>query len=490
MSVDSSNENSRPPSPTARRTSKHRSGNSMGFFSVPFERFNRDEISEWSSAFTLLDTIETFFDSRMDLLERQLKKHSERLKTRAEEAFKLKTPSGDIFAAKDLEREVQKFKLKVSSRMASLSTAWQSAKVVRTREKISFFFGVMSLLFTSLMFGMAPEWLHISYTVQAFYLLPLRAYQYKKRAWHYFLFDLCYYTTILNLVYIWFLPSSTLLWVACYCMSHGSLASAVITWRNSLVFHDTDKVTSLFVHIYAPLVFTVIRHYYPNVDSRFPAVNKVPYLAPLKTLGLSALIYVSWQALYWKFVLVDRRKKIESGERTTSFSWMLNDKRGVIGRMLSRIPRQYRELSFMSGQLVYTLVVEIPVFITYRSRFWSAAYLLFIFSVSVWNGGGFYIEVFGRKFERELEALRKELAESSASRSGIATPSRGLSSHSRSGSEDNLSTGTVGTESPVYVPRDLPATELAPTPLNELSSSSGENSNQSLSSQDETKKDR
>ena len=59
------------------------------------------------------DTIETFFDSRMDLLERQLKKHSERLKTRAEEAFKLKTPSGDIFAAKDLEREVQKFKLKV-----------------------------------------------------------------------------------------------------------------------------------------------------------------------------------------------------------------------------------------------------------------------------------------------------------------------------------------------------------------------------------------
>ena len=44
--------------------------------------------------------------------------------------------------------------------MASLSTAWQSAKVVRTREKISFFFGVMSLLFTSLMFGMAPEYVH------------------------------------------------------------------------------------------------------------------------------------------------------------------------------------------------------------------------------------------------------------------------------------------------------------------------------------------
>lgn len=103
------------------------------------------------------------------------------------------------------------------------------------------------------------RWIHISYTVQGLYFLPLRAYQYKKRSWHYFLFDLCYYVTILNFIYMWFFPSNTALFMACYSLSHGSLASAVITWRNSLVFHDTDKVTSLFVHIYAPFTFTVIR---------------------------------------------------------------------------------------------------------------------------------------------------------------------------------------------------------------------------------------
>lgn len=51
----------------------------------------------------------------MDLLERRLKKQTDKLKLRAEEAFKLKAPSGDIFVAKELEREVQKFKLKVLS---------------------------------------------------------------------------------------------------------------------------------------------------------------------------------------------------------------------------------------------------------------------------------------------------------------------------------------------------------------------------------------
>ena len=131
---------------------------------------------------------------------------------------------------------------------------------------------------------------------------------YKKRTWHYFLFDLCYYTNVLDLVFIWAMPTSPALFVACYCISMGSLASAVITWRNSLVFHDWDKVTSLFVHIYPPLVFSVIRcvsrflaysssddeaenrHYYPDGQTRFPALREVPHLQPFRALLLSGII--------------------------------------------------------------------------------------------------------------------------------------------------------------------------------------------------------
>lgn len=92
---------------------------------------------------------------------------------------------------------------------------------------------------------------------------------------------------------------------------------------------------------------------------------------------------------------------------------------------------------------VYSVLTELPaIFVLYRSPFWSGAFLIFIFAVSVWNGGGFYIEVFGRKyvtltrrpagqqfmisacrFERELEALRKELAEGTHSRSNSVTSS-------------------------------------------------------------------
>ncbi len=48
--------------------------------------------------------------------------------------------------------------IKVSTRMTSLTASWQSSKVVRTREKVSFFLGVMNLLFSSLIFAIAPEY--------------------------------------------------------------------------------------------------------------------------------------------------------------------------------------------------------------------------------------------------------------------------------------------------------------------------------------------
>jgi len=76
------------------------------------------------------------------------------------------------------------------------------------------------------------------------------------------------------------------------------------------VFHDSDKVTSLFIHLYPPLTFTVIRyvstaistqvlcdslshsnrHFYPGAEERFPALLEVPYMSPLYAISLSGFI--------------------------------------------------------------------------------------------------------------------------------------------------------------------------------------------------------
>jgi hypothetical protein len=118
------------------------------------------------------------------LLQRQLQKHSDRLKMRTER-FRIRDLSGDSLS-ENLEKEVKNFKLKVchfnpgilifvlkifcllqlQSRMTRLSASWHSAKVVRTRDKVTFFLGVMSVLVSALLFGMAPEFVLMSGFVQ------------------------------------------------------------------------------------------------------------------------------------------------------------------------------------------------------------------------------------------------------------------------------------------------------------------------------------
>jgi ribosome-associated translation inhibitor RaiA len=63
--------------------------------------------------------METYFDSRIDLLQRSLAKHSDKLKMKADQAFhdmlkrrQIRSPSTDNLA-ENLDREMQKFKMKV-----------------------------------------------------------------------------------------------------------------------------------------------------------------------------------------------------------------------------------------------------------------------------------------------------------------------------------------------------------------------------------------
>ena len=69
-------------------------------------------------------------------------------------------------------------------------------------------------------------------------------------------------------------------------------------------------------------MFHAIIFDYPNSSDRFPALKNLKEMQTGKALIYTSLIYLLWQALYWKFILVERRHKIGEGEgkRTTSFS--------------------------------------------------------------------------------------------------------------------------------------------------------------------------
>ena len=73
-----------------------------------FNRASDRETDDWPGL-TLLDTVETFFDARIDLFERNLKKQRDRLQFKATTLAKGKIRTN----TEELDKELQKFKIKV-----------------------------------------------------------------------------------------------------------------------------------------------------------------------------------------------------------------------------------------------------------------------------------------------------------------------------------------------------------------------------------------
>ena len=75
---------------------------------------NERSDAQYSPLDDISDTVETYFDSHVDLLQRKLQKHSDRLKMKAEEQrFKIKDLSGDLLSTENFDKEMKNMKLKV-----------------------------------------------------------------------------------------------------------------------------------------------------------------------------------------------------------------------------------------------------------------------------------------------------------------------------------------------------------------------------------------
>ncbi|POW05457.1 hypothetical protein PSTT_09710 [Puccinia striiformis] len=282
------------------------------------------------------------------------------------------------------ERELKEFVEKIKIRRERIQTHWNDSKTVSLREKTSFFIGVQNVLITALLLAFWPELIPLSYTLQAAYYLPLNLHV-SKAGLSLFLVRhlLCdqwiMFDILMGLAFECD-PLPSLLWLGSWAFSNS--------YRHLEEFfsvHSVEKVTSLFIHIYPALVFTVIRHFYPNATERFPALKELDTISLTKTLTICSTIYIVWQTMYYKFVIIARAQRFRRRP-----AWRAN--------------------GFMIAQYIYTIVTMLPALLWfYQSKVLSGLFLWLMFSVSVWNGASFYMEVFGRRFEKELNNLKQEI---------------------------------------------------------------------------------
>ncbi|KAI0854367.1 hypothetical protein F5Y00DRAFT_256859 [Daldinia vernicosa] len=355
-----------------------------------------------------------------------LKNRGQVAKERMVEEWRRRVPSAD--------EQLERYRKRMKQSVEKLGRQWNDTKVITLREKVSFIGGVMNIFISGYLLGAYPEYFHIWYTAQLVYYMPIRFYTYRRRGYHYFLADLCYFVNLLLFLSLWVFPASKRLFIAAYCLAYGNNAVAIIMWRNSLVFHDFDKVTSLFIHIMPCVTLHCIVHLFTPEQQRerFPALWTIKNSPPgsptaygnlISMLAWSTIPYTVWQLCYYFFITVRRREKIAAG-RPTSFTWLRRSySKTWIGKIVLSLPNTLQEFAFMMIQYLYAVLTMLPCPLWFYSRWASAAFLIVVFVWSVYNGSTFYIDVFGKRFQKELEAMKAEVAKWQNSPDGLGSPS-------------------------------------------------------------------
>lgn len=154
---------------------------------------------------------------------------------------------------------------------------------------------------------------------------------------------------------------------------------------------------------------------------KFSDPGSPEHFSLLSMMGWATVPYVIWQLAYHCFITVRRAEQIAAG-RPTSFTWLRKSySKAWIGKIVLSLPESLQIPAFMLIQYSYAMVTMIPCPLWLWYRWASGAFLTCLFVLSIHNGATYYIDVFGKRFQKELEELKKDVARWQSSPENNAT---------------------------------------------------------------------
>ena len=129
------------------------------------------------------------------------------------------------------------------------------------------------------------------------------------------MFDFCYYANTLFIIFLMLHPQNDILFKSCFFFSNGALAIAVGAFRNQMVFHKMDNISSLAIHMLPQLATWNLRWHTMTREQNLPAEERKYVDLDLSFnfvtfFGYPIAIYLFWLFAYFMINFVIAKKRI------------------------------------------------------------------------------------------------------------------------------------------------------------------------------------
>lgn len=184
---------------------------------------------------------------------------------------------------------------------------------------MSFTLSMLTLLLSELFLLSYPDLFKFFYAAMLIPLMIARYIDYKDKKWHLFMFDFCYFINFVSISHIFFFPNSNWLFEALFVLANGPVLFAIIVWRNSMVLHSVDKMTSLFIHAFPPF-YTYSYRWLGMFDRVRIQSTELTWSA---WFAYPTIVYLAWQFAYlFKTEIVSKHYLDNNSDVETSLRWL------------------------------------------------------------------------------------------------------------------------------------------------------------------------
>lgn len=282
---------------------------------------------------------------------------------------------------------------------------------ILVRDKIAFTVGTMDLFVSAYWLGARPSTFYKLYSIKVLLLLLIRWVYYRTKRWHYYMFDLCYVVQVILLLHLWVFPTSITLAKVSFAFAMGPLLWSILAFRNSLVYHSLDKVTSLFLHFFPACVVWANR-FHPSEtlqrafaeDPAFAAHWESATSWELSVLPMAP--YLVWSLLYGLKIFVISSKKIEQRQYETLFHYVTSRK-GLFSTVVLRFSPRARPLAYLGLHMALTQTVMLLNTLWWSNRSAASMAIMAAFGLASWHGANFYFDVFAHRYVMGLGLERR-----------------------------------------------------------------------------------
>jgi len=287
---------------------------------------------------------------------------------------------------------------------------------VKMKDKFSFTLGVLAISLSQWLILRYPDYFPHFWMVFTSLLWIHRFIDYSAHKFELFMLDYCYFVNMSVATQITFYPNHLQWFQANYVLTLGPIFLAIIIWKNSLVFHSLDKLTSFFLHAFPPIMMHLYRWKFISNDLPLKVDDSLPLYS---NFILALMIYGIWQISYLiatnillksyledKTVITSYRYLMTGKKKQPLYKWIEKElvKRGFLKAGEELDPDNVLgKLVFVSVQFLYTVIMICHIRFLYASYTLSVIYIVAVFGVACWNGASYYIEIFSTRYNLQFE---------------------------------------------------------------------------------------